>query len=490
VIRLADLARSVGGTVHGVDVTVRGLAMDSRAVRDGDLFAVIRGQHADGRAFIDEALERGAVAVCDTAALDGYPTLLVSDPRAVLAQLAAAVHGHPARELTLIGITGTLGKTSTVMLMETALGAMGRPPGVIGSLGIRIDGRVSDTGMTTPEAPTIHAALRRMVDATLERAIVEVTSHGLQLGRVGGLTFSLGVFTNLVPDEHLEFHATPEDYVRAKLRFLDMLAAGAPLVINADDDLVRAAAAALPGPVIGVTMRGSAEASVSIEDLRWDREGSSFAVRVTRPLPVLGGGVVVPADRRIVIPLFGIQHVINAGLATTTALIAGAPLDGIAAALRRAEPIHRRMEIIQPERPLVIDDTVGNPRSLRAVFASLRPVDASPVTVVFGIRGSRGTTINRGLARTLGDIARERGARVIVTGSEEAALAKDRVMEEERECFVRGLEEAGAEFEYEARLDAAVTRGLSGIEDGVVLLLGAGGMDRAGDIARRALVDR
>jgi UDP-N-acetylmuramoyl-L-alanyl-D-glutamate--2,6-diaminopimelate ligase len=488
VIRLAELARAVGGTIHGADVAVRGLSMDSRAVGPGDLFTVIRGQNADGREFIDQAVERGAVAVCDTAPLNGYPTLVVADPRAALAPLAAAVNGHPARELTLIGVTGTLGKTSTVMLVETALGAAGQPAGVIGSLGVRIEAQVFDTGMTTPEAPTIHSALRTMVDSGLAMAIVEVTSHALQLGRVDGLTFGLGVFTNLVPDEHLEFHPTPGDYVRTKLRFLDMLAAGAPLVISADDELVRDAVSSLPHPVIGVTMRGAPGASVSIERLRWDTDGSSFTLRVVREIPRLDGTVVRPSDTRIVIPLFGVQQVVNTGLAVTTALIAGVPIGGIVAALRRAKPIRRRMEIIHPGPPLVIDDTVGNPRSLRAVFTSLRAVDAAGVTVVFGIRGSRGTTINSGLARTLAEAARAAGARVIVTASADSAADKDRVLDEERECFLEVLRAEGLGFEYEVKLEDAVHRALEGARDGVVLLLGAGGMDGAADVARKALV--
>ena len=460
--------------------------MDSRSVRPGDLFAIIRGRRADGRAFVEQAIARGAVAVCDTAAFDGHPTLIVRDPRTALASLAAAVNGYPSRALRLIGVTGTLGKTSTVMLLEAALAATGMAPGVIGSLGVRMLGRVSDTGMTTPEAPTIHKALRRMVDAGLDTAVVEVTSHAIKFGRVAELTFALGIFTNLVPDEHLEFHRTPEDYVRTKLRFLDMLAPGAPLVINADDELVRGAATTLARPVIGVTARG-APADVSIERLRWDADGSSFVLRVSREIPGLAGRAVGPIDLPLVIPLFGVQQVMNAALASTAALVAGAPERAIASTIRGVEPIRRRMEIIHPERPLVIDDTVGNPRSLRAVFRSLRAVDAPTMTVLFGIRGSRGLTINRGLARALADLLRGRPATLIVTAAEGSATAKDRVVEAERDCFLGVLDEAGIAYRYEPRLDAAVERAVGAAGDGVLLVLGAGGMDGGAGMVREAI---
>jgi UDP-N-acetylmuramoyl-L-alanyl-D-glutamate--2,6-diaminopimelate ligase len=480
-------------------VDIRGIAVDSRLARPGDLFAVMRGGHADGAAFVADAVARGAVALCAPAAVIGVPTIVAPDPRALLPRLAATLYGHPARALSLVGITGTLGKTSTALLVETALGATGRPVGVIGSLGVRVRGKPVDTipgvaGMTTPDAPAIHAALRQMADAGVESAIMEVTSHALAQGRVAGLEFALGVFTNLVPDEHLEFHATPDDYVRTKLRFLDQLAPGAPLVTDYDDERLRAATAHVANPVVGVSATAVDGASVLVENVRADASGSTFSVRATRELPGVGGRRIASVAIPLVLPVFGTQQASNAALAATAALLAGASPEGVTAAVAEMRPIRRRMEVLRPRAPFVLDDTVGNPRSLRAVFESVRAaVPAAALRVAFGVRGSRGVAINAGLARALADCVREerdRGVpvRLVVTASEDDAGPRDRVQPEERDAVAATLAAADVEFELAPTVGEAVARVVEGWgADDAVLVIGAQGMDRAGARALEAL---
>ncbi|HYC33941.1 MAG TPA: Mur ligase domain-containing protein, partial [Gemmatimonadales bacterium] len=145
-MRLSELARAVGSGHTGGDVEVSGIAVDSREVRPGDLFVAQRGVSSDGLEFVGEAVRRGAVALCAEAVRDGVPSVVVADARAAVPRLAAALYGHPARALRLIGITGTLGKTSTALLVQSALEASGTGVGVIGSLGVRIRGRVRETG--------------------------------------------------------------------------------------------------------------------------------------------------------------------------------------------------------------------------------------------------------------------------------------------------------------------------------------------------------
>jgi len=161
----AELARALDADLIGPDVEVGGIAVDSRDLRPGDLFVVQRGDRDDGARFVADARSAGAVAACAVSAIAGLPTIVVPDPRVAAPLLAAAFFRYPARELRLLGITGTLGKTSTALLIESALAASGLSVGVIGSLGVRIGDRVVDTGMTTPDAPAIHRALRAMADA-------------------------------------------------------------------------------------------------------------------------------------------------------------------------------------------------------------------------------------------------------------------------------------------------------------------------------------
>ncbi|HJU66073.1 MAG TPA: Mur ligase family protein [Gemmatimonadaceae bacterium] len=476
----------------GGDVEITGLAIDSRQVQAGQLFVAVAGARANGLDFVADAIRNGASAICAPHAVDGIPTLVTDDPRRALARLAAAFHGHPARELTLIGVTGSLGKTSSALLIEAALAAAQLRAGVIGSLGIRFDGTVVQTGMTTPDAPALHHALRRMVTRGATHAVMEVTSHSLRLHRVEGLQFDIGVLTNLVPDEHLEFHPSADDYIRTKLRFLGLLRPGAPLVANMDDDLVRDALTARDTPVVGVSLHGRPNATVLVEGLETSATGSRFNLRVTEALPQLGGGALPPMTLPLFLPLLGRTNVANAALASTAALVAGASPDAVRTALAATRPMHRRMQIVFANGPIVLDDTVGNPISVRAVFEVASRLPHDRLRVVYGIRGSRGEAINQRNATELAEGIRSTDGELLVTSSEDAANEANRVTPEERDVVLETLRAAGVSVEYEPSLERAVRWALeSSAAADLVLLLGAQGMDQAGNVVRRYFgVDR
>ena len=494
VILLSELAAALGHPCHGADVDVTGIAVDSRQVQAGDLFVAQRGEQTDGARFIPEARGRGAVAACAAAPLPDFPTIIAADPRGAVPRLAATLYGHPASRLRLVGITGTLGKTSTALLVQSALAASGVRVGVIGSLGVRHRGQVADTGMTTPDAPSIHRALREMVDAGVTTAVMEVTSHGIALKRVAGLTFEVGALTNLVPDEHLDFHGTAEHYLRTKARFFDMLKPGAPLVVSRDDAHVRSLVAEAGidrvRPVIGVSAEGDPAADVVVSGLRCDAAGSVFALEIRRPLPRADGGELAPTAIPLVLPVLGVHQVANAALAAVVALLAGGGPAGVTESVAELAPIRRRMEVVRQASPAVLDDTVGNPRSVDSVFATIRAIPHQALRIAFGIRGSRGPAINRRLAAALARALRSARTpvRLVVTASEDRAGVRDRVREDEREAVLAVLREEGVAFSYEPALEAAVRRALEGSGDGdLVLLLGAQGMDGAAEIARAML---
>jgi UDP-N-acetylmuramoyl-L-alanyl-D-glutamate--2,6-diaminopimelate ligase len=473
---------------------VSGIAVDSRQVRPGDLFVAQRGEQTDGIRFVPEARAKGAAAACSAAPVPDFPTLVAPDPRGAVPRLSATLYGHPAARLRLVGITGTLGKTSTALLVQSALAASGVRVGVIGSLGVRHRGQVADTGMTTPDAPSIHRALRQMVDAGVTTTVLEVTSHGIALKRVAGLMFEVGALTNLVPDEHLDFHGTPEHYLSTKARFFDMLRTGAPLVVNHDDvhvgGLVAAAGLARLRPVIGVSALGDAGADVAVSGLRSDAAGSVFALEVRRPLPRLDGCEIGPGAIPMVLPVLGVHQVANAALAAVVVLLAGGSPAGVTEAAAELAPMRRRMEVVRQTSPTILDDTVGNPRAMDAVFATIRAIPHRSLRVAFGVRGSRGAAINRRLAAALAGALRatSRPVQLVVTSSEDAAGARDRVRDDERDVVLAALREEGVEFSYQPTVAAAVRRVLEGCGDGdLVLLLGAQGMDGAAGVARDVL---
>jgi UDP-N-acetylmuramoyl-L-alanyl-D-glutamate--2,6-diaminopimelate ligase len=522
---LRALARAAGADWLDEDVTVTGVCADSRRVRPGDLFVALSGTQRDGATYAADAVAAGAVAVCverragagqAIAARLIVPVIEVDDTHVALARLATALEGDPGRRLRLIGITGTLGKTSTALLVQAALAASrageSHGVGVVGSLGARVRGPAADRlppdalpsldGMTTPDAPVLQRALRVMADAGIETVAMEVTSHALAQRRVEGLTFALGVMTNLVPDEHLEYHATPDDYLRTKARFFAHLAPDAPLVINGDDPRVQAMVAAetarVPRPLVVVSL-GSAgigarheSPDVCVDALRQDAGGATFVLDVRRALPLLDGGTLAPQAIPIVLPVLGVQQVANAALAVTAALIAGATVRGVTEAVAAVEPMRRRMEVVRAAAPLVLDDTAGNPETLHAVFASVAGLPRRMLRVAFGVRGLRGPTINQRLAAALAELVlaqREVGpVHLVVTSSEELADARNRVQPEERDAVLDTLGDAGVAFHYEPRLSSAMDALLDGVHpEDVVLLLGAQGMDPAAALLRERM---
>ena len=238
------------------DLVVTGVTLRGQESRPGDLFAALPGATAHGAVFAAEAIAGGAVAVltdpagAELLAAADVPVLVHPAPRTVLGALAAEVYGRPSAALTVIGVTGTSGKTTTTYLVEAGLRAAGRTAGLIGTVGVRIAGTDEASALTTPEAPALQALLAVMHERGVDTCVMEVSSHALELGRVDGVRFAAGGFTNLSRD-HLDFHPTMADYFEAKARLFDPrspLHAGTA-VICIDDDAGRTMAARAQAPV-------------------------------------------------------------------------------------------------------------------------------------------------------------------------------------------------------------------------------------------------
>ena len=228
-------AEQVSGGRSSVDVT--GVTQDSRRVKAGDLFVAVPGTKEDGAQYIGEAVSRGAVAVVSEKPVGSsqVPFFKVSNARKALALIAANFYGRPAQQLTLLGVTGTNGKTTTTYLLEAMSTAAYSSTGVIGTLGYKVAGRTVELQNTTPDALELHRILREMVDSGVETVVMEVSSHALVQERVHGLTFKAAAFTNLSRD-HLDYHKDLEDYFQAKRKlFGEHLSPTGVAVVNGDD---------------------------------------------------------------------------------------------------------------------------------------------------------------------------------------------------------------------------------------------------------------
>jgi len=473
---LSSLAAHLPGALrHGPDGPVGGIAWDSRRVGRGDLFVAIPGLRHDGHAFLKEALARGAAALVVQSdrrqlwqglATDGQvPLLEVPDARRALSRLAAAFYGFPARRLTVVGVTGTDGKTSLVHLLAHVLGAVGGPTGFLGTAGWGVDGRLQGggDGRTTPEAPEVQAALAHMVAQGCRYAVLECTSHGLALLRVEDIEPDLAVFTNLGRD-HLDFHGSFEAYRQAKGRLFQLLDQspdkGVPraAVLNADDpsapyfrSLTRARA---------ITYGLHSPADVVATDLQPDGWGTRFLLQAA------GGRY------RLRLPRPGEFNVANALAAAAVALALGLPLEGVAAALPSWPGAPGRLELVDEGQPfLVVVDYAHAPQSLRRVLELLRATVRGRVIALFGCIGGR----ERERRFPMGQVAGELAHYVV--------LSDDNPYQEDRLGILRelaaGLEAAGRRQGHDYAIvpdrREAIAHALAmAADDDAVLLAGRG----------------
>jgi UDP-N-acetylmuramoyl-L-alanyl-D-glutamate--2,6-diaminopimelate ligase len=375
-VTLAGLASLVDGVVVGDgSVSVFDVTHDSRAAAPGVLFVAVRGLKTDGHRFVPGARAAGAAVCVEQDPRDGGPTLVVGDSRAAMAPLAARVHGDPSRHLHLIGVTGTNGKTTSTHFIEAIVEAAGMKPGLVGTVGARIAGDPIQVDHTTPEATDFQRLLRRMVEAGVEVAAVEVSSHALSLGRVAASWFEVAAFTNLSQD-HLDFYSDMESYYQAKASlFVPSLCGRA--VIWVDDPSGARLAEETSLPVVRVGM--SPGSDVSAAEVSLGLDGSSFTL------------VGVGADSRVKVHLPGKFNVANALVAAAATAAIGIPADSIAAGIGAVGSVPGRFETIDAGKDFTVAvDYAHTPDGVAAVIdAGRRLVGRGRVIVVVGAGGDR-----------------------------------------------------------------------------------------------------
>jgi UDP-N-acetylmuramoyl-L-alanyl-D-glutamate--2,6-diaminopimelate ligase len=406
-LKFSELAALLPGSEQRgpSDPELRGVTHDSRRVKPGDLFVCVTGQKSDGHLFLGTAIEQGAAAalVERTEGLPAsLPLLRVASTRAAMGPAAAAVYGHPSREFTVVGVTGTNGKTTTTLLVEALFRAAGCRTGVIGTLGARIGDRELPGDRTTPEAPELQALFAEMAAAEVRAVAMEVSSHALTLDRTLGTEFNLGVFTNLTQD-HLDFHGTLEDYFEAKARlFVDYPTQSQKpfsAVINVDDPYGRRLSELSRGRVITYGIEQAA--ALRATHIQASPAGVSF--RISRD----GAG-----EQPLQLRLGGRFNVANALAALGVAHAAGLGWERSLSALAAVPGVPGRFESVDVGQEFaVIVDYAHSPDGLQNVLQSARALDPARLIVVFGCGGDR----DRGKRPIMGRLAAELADAVVVT---------------------------------------------------------------------------
>lgn len=423
---LAELLPDIAG-IPG-DLRISGLVQDSREVEPGNAFVAIAGFGAHGLKFVEQARAAGASAIlfeppapADLPAPDD--AIAVPGLRARLGELADRFNDHPSKAMTMVGVTGTNGKTSTVQLLAQAWSLRGTRAGTIGTLGAGLYGEAAPTGFTTPLVLRMHALLAELRDAGAQAVAMEVSSHALDQERVGGVHFDVGIFTNLTRD-HLDYHGDMATYGAAKAKLFGWPGLRAA-VINLDDDYGRALYDALPASLqqIGLSSRDAQDATLRAQSLQFDNRGIGFDL-------VAAGGEAHPVQS----PLLGRFNVDNL-LAVAGALYAlGDTPAQIAQTLSRLQPVHGRMNRLGGDgvKPLVVIDYAHTPDALEQALASLRAHAHGRLVCVFGCGGER----DRGKRPQMAAIAEKLADVVIVTDDNPRNEDGDAIVVDIMEGFV------------------------------------------------------
>ncbi len=409
---LSDLLRGIASEVLCGDphVRVRTIASDSRAVEKGDVFVCLPGYRTEGgevRAdrhdFIPDALERGAAALVverTVGAPPGITVVRVDDCWAAVAAMACAFFDHPSRSLTVIGVTGTSGKTSTTYFIESILVAAAIPTARFGTIEYRFGNTVLPATQTTPEAPELQRLLRRAVDDGFKAVVMEVSSHALELRRVAGVAFDVAVFTNISQD-HLNFHPDMHHYLRAKGRLFEELGSGgkaATAVVNVDDPGAAHIVEVNSGALL--TFGVAPGADVRARQIETGFSGTRF--RATTPA----------GEISIELPHLGEYHVHNALAAIGTALALRLDMTTVQRGLAAAPPVPGRFELVECGQDFrVAVDYAHKPDALERLLHSARQLRPRRIITVFGCGGDR----DRSKRPVMGRIAAALSDVVIVT---------------------------------------------------------------------------
>jgi UDP-N-acetylmuramoyl-L-alanyl-D-glutamate--2,6-diaminopimelate ligase len=479
---LAALLERLGPLVVAAHVTdpaalahpVRSVTYDSRRVAPGALFVALRGQVADGNAFVLQAIGRGAIAIVSEAGPREdvrAPWLQVADARAALALIADLCSGQPSHAMTVVGITGTNGKTTTAYLLSEIFEQAGTTCGLAGTIVYRVGGDERPAQRTTPEASDMQQLLRDMVDRGCGACVMEVSSHALALKRVDGIRFAAGVFTNLTRD-HLDFHGDMDSYFVTKRRLFDLLAADGAAIVNVDDPRGRS--------LLDVNRRVVSygidrTADVMPGPLSFSLAGLAFEARTPR------GPIAVRS------PLVGRPNVYNILAATATAVALGLPADAIERALAALRGVPGRFEIVSAgsDDITVVVDYAHTDDALKNLLETARPLAPRRLITVFGCGGDR----DRSKRPLMGAVVARLSDIVIVTSDNPRSEDPRRIVED----IMRGIQPSngrtGSTHALLKILDRrqAIERAIRTANPGDMVLLAGKGHERTQVIGERVL---
>ncbi len=459
-MRLGDLLTGRSPTPASPDTVVSGLQLDSRRVNRGDAFVALAGTRTHGITFAPAAVARGASVILaepPAPAVPGIdaPVVWIEDLREQAGHLAARFHGWPSRAMTVIGVTGTNGKTSCVQMLAQALSLLGHRAATIGTLGSGVYGKLRQGERTTPDALSVQAMLDMFREAGVSHVAMEVSSHALEQRRVNGVEFDIAAFTNLTR-EHLDYHHSMQAYGQAKARLFAWPGLRAA-VVNVDDAFGRGLAGGLPRELRRLRVSvGGDQAEVTAHAVKAHADGLDFTLRTPW------------GEAQVQSPLLGRFNVANLLLVAACLGVLGTSLARITDVLGRLDPVRGRMNRLggTSHAPLLVVDYAHTPDALEQALANLRAHTRGALVCVFGCGGER----DAGKRPDMGAIAERLADRVIVTDDNPRGEDGDAIVQQ----ILAGMRHPGSAIVLRDRATAIRTALHDAGADDVVLIAGKG----------------
>lgn len=470
------------------DMEISGISCHSDKVCPGDLFVCIKGYLTDGHLYIPQAAAKGAAAIVVERFDDkcSLPQYKVADSRQALAALSDAFYDQPSRKLNMIGITATNGKTTTTFMTNAILEAHDLNTGIIGTVMVRYGSFSEPSVLTTPESLDLQRHLARMVQSNVTHVVMEVSSSALGMHRVDNVDFDIVAFNN-ISREHIDLHGSFEDYYNSKASLIRNASSSSWAVLNLDDKYSADLATQTRAKVLTYGVEnGNGHLSCTRLDLSTGR--ARFGVEIRKPFEV-NGIKYSPCEFDIELSIPGYHSVYNSMAAIAIGLLCGVPVPTIVKALKAFEGVERRFQFIYEDDFRIIDDHFANAGNINVTLETLNFMEYNSLNIVYAIRGGRGRITNRENAETIVKWASKLGLREITaTLSRSHVAKKDMVTEEEKEVFLKVMEEAGIKVNLFKELPDAISYALNKIQPGdVVLLAGCQGMDFGAQIALEQL---
>ena len=384
------------------DMEITGLSYNSLTTKRGDIFICIRGEAVDGHKYAQSAVEKGALALfCEEELPINVPQIIVDDTKRTMANIASSFYNEPSKDINLIGVTGTNGKTTVTHLLQRILEENNEKCALIGTLGYKLSSNdeYKEAKHTTPQPPELQRDLRLMADLNIQNVVMEVSSHSLEQKRIGCCDFNGAVFTNLTQD-HLDYHITMRNYFKAKAILFENLKDGTFAVINTDDEYAKDFINVVPSGVRTLTYGVKNEADVRAVDIDFSVDGAKLTVEFDGK------------SETMQLHLNGMFSVYNALAAFATALAMGVDYKVIINALEKTKSVAGRFEIVV-KKPLVIVDYAHTPDGLENVLKAARELTptTSNLICLFGCGGDRDTTKRP----KMGKIADELSDKVVIS---------------------------------------------------------------------------